>query len=401
MRVLLADSLPPEAVERLVNAGDEVVVRPELTADSLPGAIAGFEALVVRSTKVTAETIAAADRLGLIVRAGAGTNTIDCDRAAEVGIFVCNVPGRNALAVAELTMGLLVAVDRHIASATADLRNGVWNKKVYSKAGGLHGRTMGVIGLGDIGLAVTERATAFGLDVVALAKPGRSREAIDRAEQAGLRFVEDLATLLATSEIVSIHVPGAPDTKGLVDRAFLDQMRDGAILLNTSRGDVVDEAALIDALDTRGFRAGLDVFADEPGSGSGEFHSDLARHPNVTATHHIGASTEQAQEAVAAGTIDAIEAYGRGKPVNCVNLEPVPARAATLTIRHRDRVGVLAAVLAILRTAQLNVSTMANQVFAGSNAAVAAIDVGHEPSDETLAEIQNLEDVINVSISRP
>ncbi len=400
MKVLLADSLPASAVDRLLEAGDEVESRPELRAEDLPSAIAGFEALVVRSTKVTAAALDAADCLGLIVRAGAGTNTIDCERAAERGIFVCNVPGKNALAVAELTMGLLIAVDRHIASATADLRAGSWNKKTYSKADGLAGRRMGIIGVGDIGIAVAERAWAFGIDVVAVAKPGRSEESEARAERAGITYVDDLAELLATSDIVSLHVPGAPDTKGLVDADFLAKMNDGAILLNTSRGDVVDEAALITAMDERGLRAGLDVFVDEPGSGTGEFTSALAAHPSVVGTHHIGASTEQAQDAVASGTIDGINAYRAGHPVNCVNLDPVPHKAATLTIRHQDRVGVLASVLAILRTAQLNVSNMRNQVFVGGKAAVASINVGHLPSDDVIAELQSLDDVIYVSITR-
>jgi len=228
MKVLLADSLPEAAVDRLIAAGDEVVSRPELSDHDLPDAIAGFQALVVRSTRITASTIAAADKLGIIVRAGAGTNTIDCDAAAEVGILVCNVPGRNALAVAELTLGLLISVDRHIADATADLRNGVWNKKAYSKGDGLFGRTMAVIGLGEIGLAVAERATAFGLNVVAIEKPGRSAEALARADRAGITFIDDAGTLLAQSDIVSLHVPGSPDTKRLVDAEFLAMMKPGS-----------------------------------------------------------------------------------------------------------------------------------------------------------------------------
>ena len=193
MKVLLADSLPTSAIDRLIDAGDEVESRPELTAEDLPGAIAGFEALVVRSTKVTAEALDAADRLGLIVRAGAGTNTIDCERAAERGVFVCNVPGKNALAVAELTMGLLIAIDRHIAAGTADLRVGAWNKKAYSKADGLAGRRMGILGIGDIGLAVAERASAFGIDVVAVAKTGRSDDAVARAPPGNPPGIDDAA----------------------------------------------------------------------------------------------------------------------------------------------------------------------------------------------------------------
>ena len=400
MKVLLADSLPDAAVERLEAAGDDVTRLPDLTAETLPDHIAGHEVLVVRSTKVTADALAAADTLGLIVRAGAGTNTIDCDRAAELGIFVCNGPGKNALAVAELTMGLLIAIDRHIAAGTADLRAGTWNKRAYSKAAGLFGRRLGIIGVGDIGIATAARASGFGIDVVAVAKPGRSDEAVARAEAAGIGWVESQDELLATSDIVSLHVPGSPDTKGMVDAGFLAKMKDGAVVLNTCRGDVVDEAALIEAMDSKGIRAGLDVFADEPGGGSGEFHSALAKHPNVVATHHVGASTEQAQAAVTDGTIDSIQAYRGGTPINVVNLNPAPVRSATLTVRHHDRVGVLASVLAILRKEELNVSNMQNRVFAGSKAAVASIDVGRLPTAELIDEVQSLDDVIYISVTR-
>ena len=399
MKILLADSLPAPALARLEAAGDHVVIEAGLTATDLGGALTGVEVLVVRSTEVTADALEHADELALIVRAGAGTNTIDTATAAELGIFVCNVPGQNALAVAELAMGLLISVDRHIAAATADLRAGRWNKKEYSKADGLFGRTLGIIGLGDIGIAMAARATAFGLDVIAVDKPGRAAATLERATRAGVRFVESADALLATADIVSLHVPGGSDTRGLVDADFLARMKDDAILINTSRGDVVDEAALIAAMDARGLRAGLDVFAGEPEDGTGEFVSALAQHPSVVATHHVGASTEQAQDAVAAGTIDAIDAYRAGGVINCVNMEAEPRRAATLSIRHKDRVGVLAAILAILRGSDLNVSTMSNKVFAGAKAAVATIDVGGVPSDEILEQIKMHEHVINVSVT--
>ncbi len=399
MNVLLADSLPDAAVARLTAEGDTVTVMPELDADTLGDHLAGHEVLIVRSTKVTAEALARADRLGLIVRAGAGTNTIDCDRAAELGIYVCNVPGKNAIAVAELTLGLLLAVDRHIADATADLRAGIWNKRDYSEAQGLFGRRLGIIGVGEIGLATAARAWSFGIDAVAVRKPGRSPLAVARAEGAGITFLDSIEELLATSDFVSIHVPGTADTKNLVDAAFLNQMKPGAVLLNTSRGDVVDEAALLRAMDERGLRAGLDVFADEPAGGTGPFTSQLAQHPHVVATHHIGASTDQAQAAITDGTIDTVQAYRAGTTINCVNLEPVPRRAATLIVRHHDRVGVLASVLAILRSESLNVSTMQNQVFAGSRAAVASIGVADLPGSSVIDEIQALDDVIYVSVS--
>ncbi|MEZ5165774.1 MAG: NAD(P)-dependent oxidoreductase, partial [Acidimicrobiales bacterium] len=304
MRILLADSLPDLAVDRLRSAGDEVVVDGSLTADDLPGAIAGHEVLVVRSTRVTAETLAAADRLGLIVRAGAGTNTIDCEAAAARGVFVCNVPGMNSLAVAELTLGLLLAVDRRIPDATADLREGRWEKGRYARADGLFGKTFGIIGLGDIGLATAARAAAFGMEVIAQDKPDRPSAKRAEAIRAGVTFVPTREALLARSDVVSLHVPGGPATERLVDAAFLAMMKDRAILLNTSRGEVIDEDALLAAMDARGIRAGLDVFADEPGGSSAPFESRLARHPSVVATHHIGASTEQAQLATADGAVD-------------------------------------------------------------------------------------------------
>ena len=143
----------------------------------------------------------------------------------------------------------------------------------------------------------------------------------------------------------------------------------------------------------------VDVFADEPGSGTADFDSDLAKHPSVVATHHVGASTAQAQDAVTAGTLETINAYRTGSPINCVNLDPVPTRAATLTVRHHDRVGVLANVLQALRNEQLNVSNMQNRVFAGSKAAVASIDVGHLPSQALIDEVMSLDDVIYVSVT--
>ena len=396
MRILFADSLAENAIQRLRDGGDNCVVDASLSAESLPERITGFDALVVRSTKVTAATFEAADQLGLVVRAGAGTNTIDADRAAELGIFVCNVPGRNAIAVAELAIGLMFAIDRHIAPATADLRTGDWNKQTYSEARGLFGSTLGIIGMGAIGIEVAQRAIACGLKVIAELRNDRTRDVRRRMADIGVAEVPDRATLLATSDIVSLHVPGGTDTIGMVDAEFLAAMKPDAVLINTSRGEVVDEVALLAALDSTDLRAGLDVFADEPSSGIGQISSELARHPKVTATHHIGASTEQAQMAVAEGTAEVIEAYRQGVVLDCVNLERVPNRTATLSIRHHDRVGVLACVLQELSRLHLNVANMQNRIFSGSEAAVAIIEVGGTIDDELLGTLS--EHVICASV---
>lgn len=398
MRLLLADRLPAQTVDDLTALGHEVVMEPGLSADDLPGRIAGFEGLVVRSTKVTSAVFESADRLVLVIRAGAGTNTIDTDVAASRAIYVCNVPGRNAAAVAELTMGLLLAVDRRIADNVADLRKGHWDKQRYSKAEGLLGSTMGIIGLGSIGFLVAERAAAFGIKVQALAKSGRSPQSLARAEELGITMCESVEELVSTSDIVSIHVPSGKDTKHLVDQAFLDRMRPGAILLNTSRGDVVDEAALLAALDAGKVRAGLDVFDDEPGGGNASWQSPVAQHADVVATHHIGASTEQAQRAIAAGVVEIVEAFTRGEARHCVNLEADRLGSMTISIRHLDRVGVLAHILDELRSAGLNVQHMVNRVFRGGEAAVASIDVEGQATDDLLESLGAIEHVLGVSV---
>ena len=397
MHLLFADRLPEHTLVELEARGHVCVMEPGLTADDLPERIAGFDGLVVRSTEVTRTVFEAADRLALVIRAGAGTNTIDTDAAATRGVFVANVPGRNAAAVAELTMGLLLAIDRRIADNVADLRSGHWDKARYSKAGGLLGSTMGVIGLGSIGLAVAERAAAFGIRVQSLAKPGRPAYAVARAEELAITMCDSMPELLSSSDVVTLHVPSCEDTRHLVDDGFLGQMRDGAILLNTSRGDVVDERALLAALDAGAVRAGLDVFADEPGSGKGPWDSPLGRHPNVVATHHIGASTEQAQRAIAAGVTEIVDAFVAGEARNCVNLDPTRLGSITLTVRHLDRVGVLAKVLDRLSSAGLNVEHMENRVFRGGHAAVASIDVAGQTSDALLADLRAIPDVLGVS----
>ncbi len=398
MRLLFADALDPTTIAALAERGHECVVEPTLSADELPGRIPGFTALIVRSTWVTAATIEAAETLELIVRAGAGTNTIDTQAAADVGIYVCNVPGRNAVAVAELTMGLLLAIDRRIADNVADLRAGKWNKKTYGDAEGLFGKAMAVIGLGDIGLAVAERAAAFGLAVRAIRKDGRNPSTEESIRAIGIELVDSLDELVSGADIVTLHVPATEGTVGMVDARFLGLMRDGGILLNTSRGDLIDEPSLLEAIDTKGIRVGLDVYPDEPGSGVVEWSSEVAQHPNVVGTHHIGASTEQAQRAIAAGVVEIVDAFQRGEILHCVNLERRRLGRCTLHVRHYDRVGVLAQVFDLLRRAGLNVEQTENRVFIGGNAAVATIDVGDDLPRELLAQIESIPDVIHVSV---
>ena len=398
MRILIADAMEESRLDRLRNAGHEVVIEPSLSSDQLAARVPGFDVLVVRSTKVNAEALSAGDCLGLVVRAGAGVDNIDMTTASALGIHVSNVPGVNALAVAELAMGLLLAVDRRIADGTADLRAGTWNKTEYRKADGLATKTVGIVGVGSIGLAFAERAKAFGMQAVAVRRDGRSAEIEQRIRSVGIRLVDDLDALLSVSDVVSIHVPKAPDTTGLVKAEFLAKMKPDAILLNTARGETMVADDVIMALDN-GLRAGLDVFPDEPSSGTADFDSVLARHPNVVGTHHIGASTTQAQVAVVEATIDLISAYGTGEVRNCVNLDTSTEGKTTITIRHEDKVGVLAQVFAVLRSHGLNVQQMRNEVFSGRKAAVAVISTDGSLGEAEVAELRAIDEVFGVQVT--
>jgi len=397
--ILIADNFPVGAVAELRGAGHTVRHEPGLGADDIAGAIGDASALVVRGTNVGAAVFDAGKALRLVIRAGAGVNTIDVPAASQAGVLVANTPGRNAIAVAELVLGLITAIDRRIPDAVADLRAGRWDKGRYSKAEGLAGKTLGIVGVGEIGLEVAKRATSFDMHVIAVQKAGRPPGVLRRIGEIGIGLVSDDDALLTTADVVSIHVPATQETAGLVDERFLATMKEGAILINTSRGDVVDEEALVAAMDTRGIRAGLDVFRDEPSGSEGDFTSRLAAHPSVYGTHHIGASTEQAQRAIATEVVEIVAAFTRGALRNCVNLADQPA-GDVLTVQHVNRVGVLAGVLGVLRDAGINVTTMENRLFTGGHTATASIRVDGELGEDIAATVEALDTVVSVTVVR-
>lgn len=327
MRVLVADRLPEPHVEAL-RERHEVTYDPGLTAEALPAAVGDHEALVVRSTRVEPDCLAAAGGLRVVLRAGAGTDTIDVAGAGERGIAVCNLPGRNAVAVAELAMGLLLSIDRRIPEQVADLRAGRWRKGHYATgARGIAGRNVGIAGLGQIGLAFAERVAAFGATLRSVGSPRRDPERQQRAEALGIRFVDDFEALAESCDVLSFHLPSVPSTRGVIGQPLLSHVQPGTIILNTSRGDLVDAPALLAELEPRDLYVGLDVYPDEPSAPEGEVDSKLARHPRVTGTHHVGASTAQAQTAVADGVLEVLAALERGERPHCVNEDALRAHA--------------------------------------------------------------------------
>jgi len=398
MRILVADNFPESGREYLSSRGHVVDFQPALTGPDLGAAIANAEVLVVRSTEVTADAIENAPELALIIRAGAGTNTIDKKAAAAHAIYVSNVPGRNAIAVAELTLGLILAIYRRIPDNVADLRTRTWKKGAYSKGLGLKDRNLGIVGVGAIGLAVATRAASFGLRLHAVDKP---REAATRERMTDLGFVlhPDLVALLSAVDIISFHVPATAETRHLVDAELLAALTPGTVLINTSRSDVIDESALVAAIDDKDLWVGLDVFADEPSTGDGQIESALAGHPRVYGTHHIGASTAQAQEAVAAGVLEVIDAFAAGTILNCVNLQPQMPDTTSITVRHQDRVGVLAAILMLVRDAGINVEHMSNLIFQGAHAATATLDLKGAVGADLLKRLEEIPDVIHARMN--
>lgn len=319
MKVLFADKFPEARLASVRTAGHDVEYAPETSESDLPRVIAGHQALVVRSTPISAEAMDAAADLTLIVRAGAGVNTIDVDAATERRIQVCNVPGKNAAAVAELAMGLMIAIDRRIPDNVAELRGGQWDKKRFSEAKGLMGRKLGIVGLGEVGLALAIRAAALGMELLAVDRPQRDPYKMGRADQIGMTMVPDILALARTCDVLSFHVPVNEATMTLVNADLLNEMKPGAILINTARGELIDEAALIEAMDRKGIRAGLDVYQDEPSTSTADFSSKLAMHPNVYGTAHIGASTEQAQNAIADMVVEILGEFDEGRVVNAIN----------------------------------------------------------------------------------
>ncbi len=397
MKVLVADAFEKTGLDGLAALGCEVLYEPKLEGAALGARLAETRAeiLVVRSTKVTAAEIGKASGLALIVRAGAGVNTIDLAAASASAVAVSNCPGKNAIAVAELTWGLILALDRSIVEQANDLRSGIWNKALYGKARGLAGRTLGVIGLGAIGREVVTRARVFGMPVVAWS---RSLDD-DLASRLGIARADSIHALAAASDVVTVHCALTNETKGMLDARFFEAMKPGAFFVNTSRGEVVAQPALEAAIAAKAIRVGLDVFAKEPAGGTGAFEDGIVKLHGVVGTHHVGASTDQAQSAIAAETVRIVAAFAStGDVPNAVNLASRTPATHVLSVRHRDRVGVLAHVFGVLRAAGINVEQTENVVFAGAEAACARIQVGSAPRPAVLEEIRACADVLSISV---
>ena len=398
MKVLIADKLPPASISALRAAGHDTIVEVmdgAILRETL--AMVSPDVLVVRSTTVDRAALLACPTLSLVVRAGAGYDSIDTAAASALGIFVANCPGKNAHAVAELTIGLMVSLDRRIPEGVQAAREGRWDKARFARARGFAGRTLGVIGLGPIGRLVAQMALGMNMHVVAWSRSLTTQ----RAKELGVIWAPTPEEAAAVSDVVTLHVAAHANTRHLAGRSFFEAMKPGAYFINTTRSSVVDEDALAWALETKGMRAALDVCSGEPRYKQGTFSWPLAQHEGVYVTHHIGASTVQAQEATANEAVQIIKTFAEeGVVRNCVNVMLHPAATHLLTVRHRDRVGVLAAILDIVRSANINVQEMENLCFAGQDAAgCALIRLSGKPDEALIGRIEAQEHVFAASLT--
>lgn len=390
MKVLIADKFPEQYIQRLKDAEIDVIYNPKLGENDLPEAAKEVDCLVVRSTNVNAETIEKSQNLNLIVRAGSGVNNINIAAANKKGVYVSNCPGKNSIAVAELAIGMMLALDRRIPHNVIDFRKGIWNKGEYSKAEGLYGKTLAIVGYGAIGKEVAKRAQALGMSIYA--------KDITRIEGYGAKDFSEFDQVLPIADIVTVHLPQNSETKNLFDDKMFGYMKKGAIFINTSRAGVVNEEALIRAVKEKGLKVGLDVFQGEPEAKDGAVSSKLQELDNVYVTHHIGASTEQAQNAVAEETVNIILGFiNSGVIAHWVNKAKAPETHYQLVVKHYDKPGVLASVLDVLREGDINIEEVENIIFDGGLVACCTMKLKAPATTEMLEAIRNNPNVLSYS----
>jgi D-3-phosphoglycerate dehydrogenase / 2-oxoglutarate reductase len=337
-RILICDPLDPAGLAVLAESGAEVHSLTAAERPRLAEVVGGFDALVVRSaTRVTAELLRAGRRLRVVGRAGIGVDNVDLAAATELGILVVNAPTANLISATEHTFALLLALARRVAAADASMKRGEWDRKSWVGLE-LQGKTLGVVGLGRIGRAVAERARAFEMEVIAhdpFLDPAVAR-------RQGVELL-DLDELLPRADVVTLHTPLTEGTRNLLSAARLAALKPGALLVNCARGGLVDEAALLAALEEgRLGGAALDVYAQEPPASFA-----LAAHPRVVATPHIGAQTREAQERISTQTARMVLAALSGSlAVSAVNLPFRPtSRAGEPYLVLAERLGRLASSL--------------------------------------------------------
>jgi len=335
VRILVADLIHEESIDTLRSMGHDVYLKPTMNEKEFAEAVEHCEILIVRSKKVTKAILQNAGSLILIIRAGSGVDTIDVNEASKKGIFVCNTPGMNSNAVAELAFGHILACDRFIPTNSMMLRNGEWNKSKFANCFGLGSRTLGLIGCGNIAKNMIRIAKGFGMHVIVCSKPFSQSE----AQSLGVEFAKDMFEVASSADVISVHIPYIPgETHHVINRDFFNTMKDNSIFVNTSRGEIVDTEALKDAIKNKGIKVGLDVFENEPTGGKGVFIDTELANLVCSCTCHIGASTIESLEKTSKETIRVIDQFLRtGRPDFCVNVESILTTFGISSSNNNDK----------------------------------------------------------------
>jgi D-3-phosphoglycerate dehydrogenase / 2-oxoglutarate reductase len=399
MKILVADAFSPEGIEEMKKMGHEVVYEPKKVGAEFVKAMEELKpiVLVVRSKKVTKEVIDADPKLEMVIRAGAGVDTIDVAYCSKKGIYVANCPGKNSVAVAELAMGLIVSIDRRIPENVQLLKENKWEKGMFAECIGIKGRTLGLIGIGNVGKEVAKRAIAFGMKVIAC---DVFLSAEDIAAM-GATKIETAQEIAKQADIISLHVPALKETLKMVNKEFLALLKPDAVLINTARADLVVEEDLLERLEkVKGFWYGSDVFSAEPADKKAVYENKLAKHPKVVGTHHIGASTKEAETAIGIEAVRMVKEYGSMKKVNnCVNLATDIKTTHSMSVKYASTVGMLGSILAPFNEHKLKIEELKNEVFKDRAACVATIhftgDVAKK--EELVAAIAKIPGVLDTT----
>lgn len=394
MKLLVACDLPDEALQQLRSLA-EVVHEPGATADRIRALMAGVGILVARGQRVGRDIIHASPTLQMIIHAEEGPGEIAVEEASVHGVFVTHCPDRYADSVCELAIGLMVALDRGLVSHAQAMREGRWERGELRHANGLHGRCLGLLGYDADGRCVAQAAREFGMRVLVWS-PNLQTRFDDLPDLEPRSFPIELAQ---HADIICVcHFPSG-EHMPVVDRAFVEAMPPGAMLIHVGNPQAVDEVALARAVRERGLRVALDRFQSEPTVDSARLRQDLLTLPGVLATPAIGRVTRQAKLAVANEVVNIARRFlVGGETVNCINLLERSPATWQLVLRVRDQVGVMAAILDAIRADGVNAEEITSRVFTGAKAAWCAISLDERPSREAMESIRRIPDVMHLEL---
>ena len=399
-RVLVVDQFGGHGMDGLRAIGCDAIHNQLLTSQTLELAVRDVnpDILVVRSMRVTEAVLNASERLGLVVCTGSSVASIDVEAASRSGILVAHCPGRSAAAVAELAWALILGCDRRLPDHVSAVRSGDRGESSsghHAESAGLAGRTLGIVGLGQVGQEIAKRGAAFGMHVVAW-----SRNITEsRCDALGIDYCANLVNLAKLSDVVSVSVTANEESHGLLGEKFFNALHAGATLINTSLGEVVDEAALLKAVRTKRIRAGLDLHEYAASIESRPLLAQLVREPGVYGTMQSGAMTEQACEAIDQEVVRIVRQWlEHGTVSGCVNRTGDSSAVTLIHIRHVNRPGVFANIFDVLGKAGINVEEMENVICAGGEAAIARIHLNAPPTEGDIALIRQTPHVFGVTV---